>query len=748
RSLLMNGGEIYVYGTFGIGYNDIGASTGEGYVYLNGGTITVADFQMAWPAGCTGLLDISGGTLVVEGDKTSLINSYIAGGQIAAYDGTGTLGVDYNITNPGSTTVRQLNNPQQAASPNPSHHSTDLLPDVNLSWTSGLGALSHDVYFGTTNPPAFRGNQGTNSYTPPAVTVDTTYYWRIDEIIGANTVPGLLWKFTTIAGQAENPDPANTETSVVPNKILSWTAGYGTVSHDVYFGTDANAVAEAQYLTGDLDEDGQVDYEDLLILINYWLENPAGSEPYAGSNGDDIVDFDDYALLAANWMSQSSPLFKGNFTVASYDPALVRDVNYYWRVDEVYGVKRSKGNVWKFDTNCSLIGKVMCGYQGWFNCPGDGTSRNWVHWSGRSSSFTPSNVRVDMWPDMSEYDADEKFLAPDFYDGTNHYVFSSHNLKTVRRHFQWMQQYGIDGIYLQRFATEIKSQTSSSFYHRNDVLDYCKDGANMYNRKYAVMYDLTGLDAGQTSYVINDWKYLVNTRQVTKDPTDYAYMYHRGKPVVAIWGIGFGREYEGQEVYNLVNFLQNDPVYGGNLVMIGVNDIWRSSSDPWVQATYLLADIISPWSIGRYKYPGEIINFTNSVWIPDILWCQINSTPSHLIEYLPVIWPGYSHHNADPAKPYNEMPRSGGQFFWNQVYATVSTANANMLYIAMFDEVDEGTAIFKITNNPPRPGGIDMFITPSYDGIPLPSDEYLWLTGRAGKALRGEIPVTTTRPAR
>jgi hypothetical protein len=227
-------------------------------------------------------------------------------------------------------------------------------------------------------------------------------------------------------------------------------------------------------------------------------------------------------------------------------------------------------------------------------------------------------------------------------------------------------------------------------------------------------------------------------------------MHHRRKPVVAVWGIGFGRAYEGEEVYNLVNFLQNDPVYGGNIVMIGVNDTWRSSLDSWVQATYLLADIISPWSVGRYKYLSEITSFNNSVWTPDVNWCQSHSTPSHPIDYLPVIWPGFSAHNAnrtDPTKPFNQMPRNGGQFFWYQAYYTINSAHANMLYIAMFDEVDEGTAIFKFTNNPPHPSGVD-FLTPNYDGILLPSDEYLWLTGQAARALRGEITVTPTRPAR
>jgi hypothetical protein len=499
---------------------------------------------------------------------------------------------------------------------------------------------------------------------------------------------------------------------------------------------------------GDLDGNGEVDYNDLLILTDYWIQNPAGSEPYAGVNDDNIVDFTDYALLADDWMGQPSPYFKGNTNAAGYDPNLAINTTYYWRVDEVNGPDIQKGDVWNFTTVYSLIGKVMCGYQGWFNCPSDGTTRGWVHWSKSSSSFTSLNPHIDMWPDMSEYDADEKFLTGFDEDSNHFYVFSSHNLKTVRRHFQWMQQYGIDGVYLQRFATEIKSRTGKPFLHRNDVLDYCKDGANMYGRKYAVMYDLTGLAAGETSYVREDWKYLVDTKKVTRDPNDHAYMYHRGKPVVAVWGIGFGRAYEGQNVYDLVNFLKNDPCYGGNIVMIGVNDTWRSSADSWVQATYLLADIISPWSVGRYKYYSEISYFTTNIWMPDILWCQNNSTPSHPIDYLPVIWPGYSFHNADAGKPFNEMPRNGGQFLWYQVNATVATAHANMLYVAMFDEVDEGTAIFKFTNNPPHPGGVDMFVTPDFDGYPLPSDEYLWLVGQACRALRGEITVDPTRPSR
>jgi hypothetical protein len=334
--------------------------------------------------------------------------------------------------------------------------------------------------------------------------------------------------------------------------------------------------------------------------------------------------------------------------------------------------------------------------------------------------------------------ADEKFLAPDFYDGNNYYVFSSYIRNTVLRHFQWMQDYGIDGIYLQRFATEV-TPGSAEFNHRNMVLSNCRDGANMYGRKYAVMYDLSGLSVGGTSVVINDWKYLIDTMRVTRDANDHGYMRHNGKPVVAVWGLGFGRPYEGQETYDLINFLKNDPVYGGNVVMIGVNNNWQTSIE---MRTLLLADIISPWTVGRYNY-GNSVSWITSHGPSEKSWCETNHK-----EYLPVIWPGFSWHNLQKDNTFNQYPRYGGQYLWDQARANISVVGANMLYIAMFDEVDEGTAIFKITNSPPRPGGVDMFVTPNIDGYSLPSDEYLWLTGEVGRGLRGEIPVTQTRPAR
>ena len=71
--------------------------------------------------------------------------------------------------------------------------------------------------------------------------------------------------------------------------------------------------------------------------------------------------------------------------------------------------------------------KVMCGYQGWFNCDGDGADRGWIHWTHKGGRPPgPENVKVDLWPDVSEYGADELYPTDfKFKDGSVAKVFSS-----------------------------------------------------------------------------------------------------------------------------------------------------------------------------------------------------------------------------------------------------------------------------------------------------------------------------------
>jgi hypothetical protein len=386
--------------------------------------------------------------------------------------------------------------------------------------------------------------------------------------------------------------------------------------------------------------------------------------------------------------------------------------------------------------DCStLTGKVMCGYQGWHAAEGDGLGRGWYHWAGRAG-FRPGSTNVDLWPDVTELGPDERY-ATSFKtaDGKAAEVYSAFNAKTVIRHFQWMRDYGIDGVFVQRFAVEVASPPGLRQF--TTVLAHCREGANRYGRTYAVMYDLSGLRVGQMDRVTEDWKLLLEKMQIAKDP---AYLHHNGKPVVAVWGFGFsdGRKYTLKEGLELVAFFKSKA--GGECtILLGVPTYWRTLERDALNDTTLLeliakADIVSPWTVGRYSTPEQAASYATKTMAPDIAWCK-----ERRLEYMPVVFPGFSWHNQNPRSPLNSIPRLGGKFLWSQ-FVAARKSGAPMVYQAMFDEVDEGTAIYKCTNNVPV--GDSAFAT--YDG--LPSDYYLRLVGAASKMIRGDVPLAEALP--
>jgi hypothetical protein len=389
----------------------------------------------------------------------------------------------------------------------------------------------------------------------------------------------------------------------------------------------------------------------------------------------------------------------------------------------------------------TLTGKVVCGYQGWFTAPGDGSGRGWRHYAARGD-FKPGSCGIDLWPDVRELDDDEKYATPFRHrDGRAAYVFSSHNRKTVLRHFRWMEEYGIDGAFVQRFGVE--TLRPLDLRHCNAVLAHCREGANRHGRCYAVMYDLSGLPEGGVRHVVEDWKLLAGKMRLGRDPKDAAYLRHGGRPVVAVWGVGFNdrRRYALAECERLVEFLKDDKEYGGCTVLLGVPTGWRtldadSVKDVALHRIISKADIVSPWTVGRYRSPEGVAEHARLRWKKDLEWCKAEGK-----EYLPVLFPGFSWHNLRPRSPLDEVPRLKGRFLWRQ-YVEAKAAGATMLYQAMFDEMDEGTAVFKCTNDPPA--GASRFL--SLEG--LPSDHYLWLTGLGGKLLRGEVKATEALPPR
>ena len=382
----------------------------------------------------------------------------------------------------------------------------------------------------------------------------------------------------------------------------------------------------------------------------------------------------------------------------------------------------------------TLIGKIMCGYQGWFRIEGDGSGYGNFHWGG--NDFGPeSYANVDMWADMSEMDDDEKYPTPFRHgDGSVAYVFSSANRKTVARHFQWMEEHGIDGVFLQRFVGTAWAEHSRN--NCNVSMENVRYGAEKHNRVWALMYDLDfafGRPANMKELLINDWKRLVDENKIREDRM---YLHHNGKPVVGLWGVGFrdNHKYTLQECLELITFLQDDPKYGGNIVEIGVPTFWRTLdrdavSDPFFHKVISRADIISPWIVGRIRSPQDATDFIRRVAAADMAWCRRNG-----VEYMPVIVPGGSWYNMQNrngrATVFNDIPRLKGKFLSTQIRGHMNNG-VTMIYQAMFDEIDEGTAIFKVTNDPPV-GCVNRFL----DNEGLPSDFYLKLVGNAAKELK------------
>lgn len=384
-----------------------------------------------------------------------------------------------------------------------------------------------------------------------------------------------------------------------------------------------------------------------------------------------------------------------------------------------------------------IKGRVVTGYQGWFRTPGDGSGMGFSHYS-KHGKFEPGFATIDLWPDLTEYSAEEKFdTAFEHADGSTAQVFSSLHPKTTDRHFQWMKDYGIDGAFVQRFAL-VGAKNYRSYQNLkadNQKLLNCRAAANAHGRAYILMYDLSGLNSADFEGLNRDWKNLRTRMQIGTDPNDRAYLQHKGKPLVAIWGVGFNdeRDYDLKDAEEFIRLLKNNPKWGGMSIMLGVPFGWREQNrdaitDPNFHDVLKLADIISPWSVGRYHK----VDFQDGDYvvnqIADRKWCEKNQ-----IDYLPVLYPGFSWHNLTGDK-LDAIPRRGGKFLWDQFVGT-RAAGVDSAYIAMFDEVDEATAIFKCTNDPPVGEGVSFL---DYKG--LPSDHYLRLTGKGGQLLRGEIP--------
>ena len=366
----------------------------------------------------------------------------------------------------------------------------------------------------------------------------------------------------------------------------------------------------------------------------------------------------------------------------------------------------------------TLHRKVICGYQGWFRCPEDGTGEGWKHWSRSSRRIAPETLTFEMWPDLSEFAVDEKYAAPGFTHpgGAQAHLFSSAHPGTVRRHFQWMREYGIDGVFLQRFLV---NAANPSF---DKVLDHARASAAATGRVYALCYDLTGAQTDRIyDQLVADWKRLVDEKRVTADER---YLHHGGRPVLVVWGF-FSDRFGADLAHRIIDFFKDDPKYAVTLVG-GCQWYWRSERDAeWARA-FRRFDVISPWNVGNVADAGGEKHAATGYWAQDLAEARRAGAA-----YLPVIYPGFgwTHLKGKGAERQN-IPRLGGAFYWRQ-FSTAAELGMDMAYVAMFDEVDEATAVFKVSNSPPTQATFQ-----TYEG--LPPDWYLRLTGEGTRLIRGE----------
>ncbi len=197
--------------------------------------------------------------------------------------------------------------PQTAYNPEPADGSVSIDPNDDLSWTEGFGSILHYVYFSDNfdevNAAAGALPHGSTRYEPGPLKLAQTYYWRVDEFDIFETYKGDVWSFTT-QGAVSNPSPANGAVDVTQTPVLTWSHGIFADSHQIYFGTDIDAVKNAD----------------------------ASSSEYKGT---------------------------GNLGSESIDPGQLEwNTTYYWRIDEANNANADSpwtGLLWSFSTADFLI---------------------------------------------------------------------------------------------------------------------------------------------------------------------------------------------------------------------------------------------------------------------------------------------------------------------------------------------------------------------------------------------------------
>lgn len=205
-------GTITASGTFKIA-RDSGSS---GLVNLFGGTLRAPAYNMHQndPAN-DAKLNVASGVMILTGNGVAVVQGYIDEGIIVAYNGHGTLSLDYDVTNTNATTLSATHN----MNPSPANNSIALPGELTLSWTPHLDPcepgqpILYDVFMTEdinqlldfTDPDSMLVASQTEATTVKVTTeLKKRYFWAVDMYLSPEDDPviGPTFSFT-----ADNAPP-------------------------------------------------------------------------------------------------------------------------------------------------------------------------------------------------------------------------------------------------------------------------------------------------------------------------------------------------------------------------------------------------------------------------------------------------------------------------------------------------------------------------------------------------------------
>ena len=241
----------------------------------------------------------------------------------------------------------------------------------------------------------------------------------------------------------------------------------------------------------------------------------------------------------------------------------------------------------------------------------------------------------------------------------------------VDLHFQWMKDYGMDGVLLQRFISDVINP-GKGLDHFNTILAQADAAAAKHGRTYAIMYDMSG--AASTS--------------------SERYLKEKGRPVVCIFGLGLV-DHAQATVASSLRFVRSMQANGFYVIGSGPY-YWREGTHdalPGYSGVFTAFDAIMPWSVGRYS---SALDFSR---LGPLVEADAALTQSRGQGYAPIAFPGYSYRDTNKI---NFIRRYAGQFFraqfdaylntgrelllHSQFDAYLNTSGVSFYYIAMFDE--------------------------------------------------------------